>query len=127
MDGLNFYAQPAIFQQPKQVVISYFDSETPDTLYSEITTTTYDNFGNVLELHSPAGGREGECLLLGFWRRRLPGKSFWVGKFLKSKRILPAPDFLEASTTEFKYRYVGLPSLRDHQKTFLVLLSDELV
>lgn len=126
VDGLNFYAQPAIFQQPKQVVISYFDSETPDTLYSEITTTTYDNFGNVLELHSPAGGREVNVYYSASGEDGCPASPSGLVSYLKSKRILPAPDFLEASTTEFKYRYVGLPSLRDHQKTFLVLLSDEL-
>ena len=126
-DGQDFAAQPAVFQMQKKLTNTYYDSLDPASgEYSEVTRTSYDSFGNLLELISPSGAREVYVYYAAAGENGCPPSPSGRPHYLKSKRVIPAPDYVHASATNVEHTYLDLPSLRDNSQRFIVLRSDGL-
>ena len=125
-EGRSFNEQPAIFQLQKSLSVSYYDLRSPQDVRTEITRTTYDSSGNLLETQNPTGGREINTYYAAAGEAGCPANPGGFVHFLKSKSVIPSPDFRAAPTTRILHTYADLPSLQGGSKRFLVLLSDEL-
>lgn len=125
--GQDFAAQPAIFQMQKKLTNTFYDSLEPDAnSYSEMTCTSYDSFGNVLELVSPGGGREVYVYYAAAGETGCPPSPSGRVHYLKSKRVIPAPDDGQALTTKVEHTYGDLPWVGNNGKRFIMLHTDAL-
>ena len=125
--GQDFAAQPAIFQMQKKLTNTYYDRLEPEAnSYSEMTCTSYDSFGNLLELVSPNGGREVYVYYVAAGEAGCPPSPSGRVHYLKSKRVIPSPDYAQAPTTTVEHTYGDLPCLGNNGKRFIMLHSDAL-
>ena len=124
--GKSFNEQPAIFQLQKSLSVTYYDMRSPQNARTEITRTSYDSSGNLLETQSPTGGREINTYYAAAGETGCPASPSGFVHFLKSKSVIPSPAFSAAPSTRIEHTYADLPSLQGSSKRFLVLLSDEL-
>ncbi|WP_434579435.1 RHS repeat-associated core domain-containing protein [Pseudomonas sp. Z5-35] len=109
--GKAFDEQPHDFQLPSEVCDSFFTTKDLNNVRTEITRTSYDKHGNLLEKTSPCGAREIYEYYPGQGSADCPASPIRVPYFLKQKTIVPAPDFAAAPTTVVRYTYSESPSL----------------
>ncbi|UZE01250.1 RHS repeat-associated core domain-containing protein [Pseudomonas mediterranea] len=112
----GFRDQPPQFQMQRVVRDSVFDTRVIEgqrrtNSRSEITRTSYDEHGNLLEKTSPGGVREVYEYFPAQGSADCPASPIGVPCFLKQKSIIASADFAAAPTTVVRYTYSELPSL----------------
>lgn len=111
-----FRDQPPQFQMQRVVRERFFDTRASREAghgdgRSEITRTSYDEHGNLLEKTSPGGVREVYEYFPAHGGADCPASPIGVPCFLKQKSIIASADFAAAPTTVVRYTYSELPSL----------------
>ncbi|WLH13027.1 type IV secretion protein Rhs [Pseudomonas hefeiensis] len=129
--NLAFSDQPPQFQMQRVVRDSFFDSRVAQRAgrsrtRSEVTRTSYDEHGNLLEKTSPCGAREVYEYFPAQESADCPASPIGVPCFLKQKAIIASPDFATAPTTVVRYTYTQLPSLRPGDGGCIRLASETL-
>src|SRR3546814_2231121 len=110
---------------------SFFDTRVAERTgrshtRSEVTRTSYDEHGNLLEKTSPCGAREVYEYFPAQESADCPASPIGVPCFLKQKSIIASPDFAAAPTTVVRYTYTQLPSLRPVDGGCIRLASETL-
>lgn len=126
-----FEDQPPQFQMQRVVRDSFFDSSDAadagrSRIRSEVTRTSYDEHGNLLEKTSPSGVREVYEYFPAQGDADCPASPLGVPSLLKQKSIFASPDFAAAPTTVVRYTYAELPSLRPGGGRCVQLASETL-
>lgn len=119
VDGLDFYQQPANFQMQRSAAVTYQDSASSTATRTEITHTTYDQFGNLLEQVNPSGAREVYVYYPAEGADGCPANELGFKSALKQRSVIAAPDFASAPTVTVFFTYLDMPSLRDGGHRFL--------
>ena len=116
LPGKAFRDQPPEFQMQRVVRDSFIDiregeAASRSNTRREVTYTSYDVHGNLLEKTSPCGAREIYEYFPAQGHADCPASPIGVPYFLKQKKIVPSPHFAAAPTTVVRYTYSESPSL----------------
>jgi YD repeat-containing protein len=121
---LKFENQPANFQLPAKVEVTWYDAAKPAVKRQEVTLTEYDDFGNILKKVSPSGITEVfEYYPVGA-SDGCPDDTFGAVRWLKRKTLIPASDRAAAPTLITHYRYTELPSATPERGNFVALAQE---
>lgn len=105
---LTWDEQPAYCQLP-HAMITHYRNTTAER--SEQTEYSYDDYGNVLFTLFPTGVAEISEYHPAGGSNECPDDALSMVRFLRKKRVVPAPSSFETPTLFTCYRYDDLPSL----------------
>ncbi|SCZ10481.1 RHS repeat domain-containing protein [Pseudomonas sp. NFACC37-1] len=108
----DFKDQPNFFQLPKRVTQTWRHAAATVPRREEVVTTTYDDFGNLLEQVNANGVTETSSWYLAGGEDGCPADPQGFVRNIKSKTITPAPSgYGAAPTLQTRYRYAEYPGL----------------
>lgn len=108
----DFKDQPAYCQLPKRVTQTWRNASATLPRHSEVVTTTYDDFGNLLVQVNANGVTETSAWYDASGEDGCPADPQGFVRNIKSKTITPAASgYGAAPTLETRYRYVEYPGL----------------
>jgi len=123
----NWEDQPAWCRLPHQQTVTYIDGASA-TQRSETTQYRYDESGNLLFTHSPAGVEEHNEYYPAEGAEGCPANALGMVRYLKKKTVKPARladgTYGGASEVSTAYTYTSLPSLIEGEQP-LVLVETE--
>lgn len=108
----DFAVQPAYYQLPKSVARTWRNAATTLPRYTEVVTSTYDDFGNLLVQVNADGVTETSTWYDALGEDGCPADPQGFVRNIKSKTVTPAAsDYGSAPTLQTRYRYVEYPGL----------------
>ncbi|APC14457.1 hypothetical protein BLL42_01415 [Pseudomonas frederiksbergensis] len=106
--SLDFKDQPPFCQLPKTVTQTWRHASATVPRHAEVTTTTYDNFGNLLTQVNANGVTETSEWYQAQAEVGCPADPQGFVRNLKSKTVTPAPSkFGDAPTLQTRYTYTA--------------------
>lgn len=123
----DFATQPAYCQLPKRVTQTWRNAAATWPRHSEVVTSTYDDFGNLLVQVNANGVTETSTWYAADGEEGCPADPQGFVRHIKSKTVTPAASsHADAPTLQTRYRYVDYPQL-DNQGRWLALSDETLV
>ncbi|SDA87144.1 RHS repeat-associated core domain-containing protein [Pseudomonas sp. NFACC15-1] len=120
----DFKDQPAYFQLPKRLTQTWRNVAATLPRHSEVTTSTYDDFGNLLVQVNANGVTETNTWYSALGEDDCPADPHGFVRNIKSKTVTPAAsEYGEAPVLQTCYRYVEYPGLAGSDRW--LALSDE--
>ncbi|OUM07100.1 sugar-binding protein [Pseudomonas syringae] len=116
-EGQPFYAQPAYCQLPKEVKTSWRLSTVGSVPRTEVVSSRYDIYGNLLAQTQANGVVENSEWYLAEGEDGCPPDPEGFVRNLKSKTVVPAAsEYGQAPTLISRYRYKALPAVTGSQQ-----------
>lgn len=122
---LAWEQQPSECQLPHEVTTTYIDHAREGAKRSETTTYRYDDFGNVTHVRYPNGIQEFTEYYPAQGAEGCPPDALGMVRFIRQKRVIPAPADGSAPTLGTRYTYQSLPSLIEGAPAHIVVASEE--
>lgn len=120
----DFKDQPAYFQLPKSVTQTWRHAASTQPRHTEVVTTTYDDFGNLLTQVNANGVTETSTWYLAAGEEGCPADPQGFVRNIKSKTVTPASSgHGVAPTLQTRYRYAEYAGLGESEPW--LALSDE--
>jgi RHS repeat-associated protein len=108
----DFSDQPAYYQLPKSVTQTWRNASATLPRYTEVISSTYDDFGNLLVQVNANGVTETSTWYDATGEDGCPPDPQGFVRNIKSKTVTPAPsDYGNAPTLQTRYRYVEYPGV----------------
>ena len=121
---LNFKDQPNYCQLPKTVTQTWSKSGYTVPRHTEVVSTTYDDFGNVLTQRNSSGVVETNTWYPKDGEEGCPADPQLFVRNLKSKTLTPARSaYGDAPTLQHRYKYTAHTGLSDSESW--LAMSDE--
>ncbi|MCL6703294.1 RHS repeat-associated core domain-containing protein [Pseudomonas sp. T1.Ur] len=109
---LDFKDQPAYCQLPKTVTQTWRNASATEPRHTEVVSTSYDDFGNLLTQVNANGVTETSAWYKAEGEDGCPADPQGFVRNLKSKTVTPAgSDYGNAPTLQTDYRYAEYPGL----------------
>ncbi|RQP97317.1 hypothetical protein DF107_23800 [Burkholderia stagnalis] len=124
--GRPFSEQSPQCQLPLRATKSWYLSAAPGTTREEIVTTRFDDWGNLLERVDATGTVEQYDYYPAEGDTGCPADPLGFRRFVRTKRVTPAPSPVAAPTREIRHTYVALPSLRPNGPPHVVVADEVL-
>ncbi|KVS39946.1 RHS repeat-associated core domain-containing protein [Burkholderia ubonensis] len=124
--GRPFSEQSPQCQLPRRATKSWYLSAAPGTVREEIVTTQFDDWGNLLEQVNATGTVEQYDYYPAEGDTGCPPDPLGFSRFVRTKRVTPAPARVAAPTLTTCYAYVSLPSLRPDGPSHVVVADETL-
>ncbi|RQR56718.1 hypothetical protein DIE19_22995 [Burkholderia sp. Bp9126] len=124
--GRPFSEQSPQCQLPRRATKSWYLSAAPGTVREEIVTTRFDDWGNLLEQVDATGTVEQYDYHPAAGDAGCPPDPLGFVRFVKTKRVTPAPARVAAPTLTTRHTYVALPSLRPDGPAHVVVADETL-
>ncbi|MEN8639187.1 RHS repeat domain-containing protein [Pseudomonas sichuanensis] len=122
---LTWEQQPSECQLPHEVTTTYIDHARQGANRSETTTYRYDDFGNVTHVRYPNGIQEFTEHYPAKGAEGCPPDALGMVRFIRQKRVIPAPADGNAPILGTRYTYQRLPSLIEDAPAHIVVASEE--
>ncbi len=124
--GRPFSEQSPQCQLPLRATKSWYLSAAPGTAREEVVTTRFDDWGNLLEQVDAAGTVEQYDYYPAEGDTGCPPDPLGFVRFVRTKRVIPAPAPVAAPTVATRYTYAALPSLQPDGPSHVVVADETL-
>ncbi|WP_164721180.1 RHS repeat-associated core domain-containing protein [Burkholderia stagnalis] len=124
--GRPFSEQSPQCQLPLRATKSWYLSAAPGTAREEVVTTRFDDWGNLLEQVDAAGTVEQYDYYPAEGDTGCPPDPLGFVRFVRTKRVTPAPGPVAAPTVATRYTYAALPSLQPDGPSHVVVADETL-